>query len=200
MLPISDEQRRHGEISEVCFSEYEILSLLHREFNYVYLALDRASSVMNFYDGFVYRKRVPRMFYEEQPVLEPERVDFEIRAVENLIARYYQNASILVNSINNEFSDAILKSALNVREQMDIEEVFDNMARNRAKSAEVLEIKNSYIKIMRELNLANEDEMHEYAIFFEKYAKALDSKDSPAWEGDLRKKSIEKLVFKIKCT
>lgn len=170
-LQIPEERRRRMDsYDEFYFDEYPILRDVRKEFNYVYLALNRATSLSNS-DDFYYMHR--RRYYLEEDIFEPESIDPEIKYVENLIARKYMNATAQTNSINNEFRNKILKSALDVNIQTDLEYFLANTNLNTLRQQDTKRIKNSYMKILTELQLASDDEKKQYAVFFEEYSKLL---------------------------
>lgn len=170
-LQLPEERRRRMDsYDELYFEEYPILNEVRKEFNYVYLALNRATSLSNS-DDFYYMHR--RRYYLEEDILEPESVDPEIRYVENLISRKYMNATTQTNIINNEFRNAILKSALDVNIQTDLEYFLLNTNISALKKQDTKKIKDSYMRILTDLQLASEDEKKQYAVFFETYSKLL---------------------------
>lgn len=114
-----DRRRRIDFYDEIYFEEYSVLKRIRTEFNFVYLALNRATALSNSDDFYYMRHR--RFYVEEDSIVEPDRVDPEIRYVENLICKQYMNATAVVNKINNEFRDSILKSALDVNIQTDLD-------------------------------------------------------------------------------
>ncbi len=161
-LQIADEKRRHSRFDEVWMTykeTYPVLGLIQNEFNYVYLSLDRSSELRGEED-FYYRRRV--MNFEE--VHEPEIVDPEIRNVEVLV--YKANSRIVgeVTKINDEFRNMILKSAMNLnREDAGTVPVIQKHEIDRTAA--------SYFKILRDLNLADEEEMQRYRVFFDNCKK-----------------------------
>ena len=170
-IQIPEERRRRiDSYDEIYFEEYPVLNEVRKEFNYVYLALNRASMLSNS-DDFYYMRR--RHFYSEEDIIEPESVDPEIRYVENLIARRYLNVATQTNEINNEFRNAILKSALDVNAQTDLESFLKKAEWSKLSKNDIKKTKDSYMKILSELQLASDEEKKQYAIFFDKYSNRL---------------------------
>ncbi len=170
-IQIPEERRRRSDsYDEIYFEEYPVLNEVRKEFNYVYLALNRATMLSNS-DDFYYMRR--RHFFSEEDILEPESVDPEIRYVENLIARRYLNVTTQTNAINNEFRNAILKSALDVNAQTDLESFLKNAEWGKLSKEDIKKTKDSYMRILSELQLASDEEKKQYAIFFEKYSNRL---------------------------
>lgn len=170
-IQIPEERRRRiDSYDEIYFEEYSVLNEVRKEFNYVYLALNRATMLSNS-DDFYYMRR--RHFFTEEEILEPESVDPEIRYVENLIARRYLNVTTQTNAINNEFRNAILKSALDVNAQTDLESFLKNAEWGKLSKEDIKKTKDSYMRILSELQLASDEEKKQYAIFFEKYSNRL---------------------------
>ena len=170
-IQVPEERRRRiDSYDEIYFEEYPVLNEVRKEFNYVYLALNRASMLSNS-DDFYYMRR--RHFYLEEDIIEPESVDLEIRYVENLIARRYINVTTQTNAINNEFRNAILKSALDVNAQTDLESFLKKAEWSKLSKNDIKKTKDSYMKILSELQLASDEEKKQYAIFFDKYSNRL---------------------------
>ncbi len=170
-IQIPEERRRRiGSYAEIYFEEYSVLNEVRKEFNYVYLALNRATMLSNS-DDFYYMRR--SHFFSEEEILEPESVDPEIRYVENLIAKRYLNVTTQTNTINNEFRNAILKSALDVNAQTDLESFLKNAEWGKLSKEDIKKTKDSYMRILSELQLASDEEKKQYAIFFEKYSNRL---------------------------
>ena len=171
-LQIPEERRRRVDsIDDLYFEEYPVLNEIREEFNYVYLALNRVASLPN-NDTYYYMNR-RRYFLEEDSIIEPDRIDPEIRYVENLINRRYVNVTTQTNKINNEFRDSILKSALDVNIQTDLGKFLSNFNINALKRTNINKIKNSYMKILSDLQIISEEEKKQYAVFFDNYLKLL---------------------------
>lgn len=166
-----DRRRRIDFYDEIYFEEYSILKRIRTEFNFVYLALNRATALSNSDDFYYMRHR--RFYIEEDSIVEPDRVDPEIRYVENLICKQYMNATAVVNKINNEFRDSILKSALDVNIQTDLDKFLSSTSISTLKQTDVGKIKNSYMKILSDLQLVSGEERKQYAIFFEDYSSLI---------------------------
>lgn len=166
-----DRRRRIDFYDEIYFEEYSILKRIRTEFNFVYLALNRATALSNSDDFYYMRHR--RFYVEEDSIVEPDRVDPEIRYVENLICKQYMNATAVVNKINNEFRDSILKSALDVNIQTDLDKFLSSTSISTLKQTDVGKIKNSYMKILSDLQLVSGEERKQYAIFFEDYSSLI---------------------------
>lgn len=173
-IQIPEERRRRVDlIGDLYFEEYPVLNEIRKEFNYVYLALNRAPSLSN-NDEYYYMNR-RRYFLEEDSIIEPDRIDPEIRYVENLINRRYVNATTQTNRINNEFRNSILKSALDVNIQTDLGKFLSDFNVNALKKTDISEIKNSYIKILSDLQIISGEEKKQYVVFFDNYSKLLEN-------------------------
>ena len=166
-----DRRRRIDFYDEIYFEEYSVLKRIRTEFNVVYLALNRATALSNSDDFYYMRHR--RFYVEEDSIVELDRVDPEIRYVENLIYKQYMNATAVINKINNEFRDSILKSALDVNIQTDLDKFLSSTSISTLKQTDVGKIKNSYMKILSDLQLVSGEEKKQYAIFFEDYSSLI---------------------------
>lgn len=185
-LQIPEERvRRNDSIENVYFEEYPILNEIRKEFNYVYLALNRAISLSDIDDYFYLRRRNVRFMMEEEcDIVEPERKDPEITYIENLIARRYMTVTSLTNQINNEFRNSILKSALDVNVQTDFSKILRDYRQVKQKKEDIIKIRDSYVKILNDLKLLNEDEKKQYNIFFENYLKKIKSNGKRSIEAE----------------
>lgn len=171
-LQLPDERRRRGDSNEILyFEEYPVLNEIRKEFNYVYLALNRASSLSDSED-YVYRRR--RFFIEEEnEIIEPEGIVPEIRYVESLISRRYMMVTSQTNRINDEFRNSILKSALDVNVQTDFGKSMSDFNVKGLGKKDIFKIKDSYVKILSDFKLISNEEKKQYNIFFENYSERL---------------------------
>lgn len=169
-IPI-ERPRRSDSYDEIYFEEYPILSEIRKEFNFVYLALNRATALSNSEDDYYINRR--RYFLEDDFIMEPERVDPEIKYIENIINRRYMNATAQINQINNEFRDSILRSALDVNIQTDLWKFLAESNLKDLEKTDIKKIRNSYLKILSNLGLVSEEEKMQYVVFFENYSDML---------------------------
>ena len=171
-LQIPEERKRRMDSGEsMYFEEYPILAEIRKEFNYVYLALNRASSLSDGDDYIFYRRR--RLYVEDDDILEPDTMAPEIRYVEGLISSQYMRATSQTSRINDEFRNSILKSALDVNVQTDIGKMLSDFDVKDLKKDDIFKIKDSYIKILNDLRLVSDEEKKQYKIFFENYSKRI---------------------------
>lgn len=168
-----DRKRRVNGVEDIYFEEYGILNEIRKEFNYVYLALNRAISLSDSDDYYYFPRR--RYFLEEDDIIEPEIIDPEIRYIENLISKKYTTANSLTNAISNEFRNLILKSSLNVNVQTDFEKILSDFNGIGFSKNDILSIKDSYIKILDDLKILSKGEKDQYNIFFDNYVKRIKS-------------------------
>ncbi len=172
-LQIGEDVRRRRYPNETLWTEYRdeypVLDLMRNEFNYVYLALDRSSDLFD-NEEFYYRRRTLR----SHEIKEPEVVEPEIRNVEMLVSNANSKILNMVQSINDEFRNEVLKSAVSVSEK-------DTNGITPIKASEVDSIKKSYLKTLRELNLSNEKEEERYNQFFDELKHP---GDINSYEGD----------------
>lgn len=171
-LQIPEDRRRRLDSGEnMYFEEYPILSEIKKEFNYVYLALNRASSLSDNDDFILYRRR--RIYVEEDEIIEPDSIAPEIRYVEGLISHQYMRATSQTNRINDEFRNSILKSALDLNVQTDIGKMLSDFDVKDLKKGDIFKIRDSYIKILNDLRLISDEEKKQYKVFFENYSKRM---------------------------
>ena len=170
-IQVSEDKRRRIDSSdEIYFEVYPVLNEIRKEFNFVFLALNRVAAISNA-DDFYYMNR--RRLFMEDRIIEPEQIDPEIRYIENLIYRRYMNVTTVTNTINNDFRNSILKSALDVNVQTDLEKFLNDFNLNALKKSDISKIKDSYMRILNDLKIISAEEKQQYAFFFEEYSKLL---------------------------
>lgn len=175
-IQVTEDGRRIGSYDEIYFDEYPVLNEIRKEFNFVFLALNRAAALSNA-DDFYYMNR-RRFFIEEDRIIEPEKIDPEIRYIENLIYRRYMSVTTVTNKINNEFRDSILKSALDVNIQTDLGKFLSAFNLSSLQRSDISKIKDSYMRILSDLKIVSEEEKKQYAVFFGNYSKLLKGMDN----------------------
>lgn len=170
-LSIPDDRKRRIEgVDPYYYETYPILNAIRAEFNYVYLALNRSTSLSGSSD---YYNRRHYFIEEDEDILEPEKMDPEIRYVENLIFKRYMSVTSLITKLNNEFRNSILKSALDLKIQTDSKKTLPDFKDIVNTSRDISIISESYIKTLKDLNLISAEEEKEYNLFFEKYLENL---------------------------
>ena len=159
-----DKRRRFDATKEIYFEQYDYLYDICKEFNHVYLALNRAA-LLSEADKYYYSKR----WYggDREDILMPEQVEPEIEYVENIIFRRSMEMARQLNNINEDFRNNILKSSLNANIQTSYQ---DFMLNKRIDTINIKRIKDSYTKILSDLGIGSEEEKQKYIAFFDQYS------------------------------
>jgi predicted ATPase len=145
------------------FSKYEILKEIKATFNHAYLPLNRS----NRFDNEVNFIKLRRKYLYHMPFDDTISVqDNAILKVEELIKRKYSEILSSINKYSDEFRNEILKSLLTIKESNSLSEVLDAITNKRIEVNEVNRIKESYIKILQQLNILKEEEEKSYNDFF----------------------------------
>ncbi len=138
-----DEKERKHEY----FSEYPILEKINNIFNYVYLPLNRNSSFKSNPIPFYKNKKMSPFRFSERPSFD--RYDHMLQDVEYLVSSAYNKSNFLLNRTNEEFSNKILKSFLDVENIVSTNDIVKNLM--SFDPLEIDEIKQKYIKVLKTL-------------------------------------------------
>ena len=162
-IEFSEERIKRRRIDErwIAYKEaYPILDSISKEFNYVYLSLDR-SAYKRDYDDYYYTRRV----FSNDDIQTPEEIDIEIRHVEELVSKAHREISSETQQINIGFRNAILKSALNVKKE-------SSTSVNALDEKKINTISKAYFKIMDDLKLIDDNEKKKIVDIFTYYKEA----------------------------
>lgn len=145
---IADERE---DISNAYFSEYPILEEIRSTFNYIYLPLNRDSSLSQaMTDNYRNRKMAQMRYNHSRGKFDDSKFDPTMYEVETLVAHAYNKSSTTLNRINEDFSDNILKSFLDVEDIINTDRVFQYMM--SLNSTKIKEMQHDYIKVLKTLN------------------------------------------------
>ncbi|MEE3470909.1 MAG: AAA family ATPase [Butyrivibrio hungatei] len=156
-----ERYRRIDYIENIYIEQYPFLLDIKHEFNYVYLALNRAPRFFEESEEFFFRRKY---FKAEEDVITPEFVAPEIRIVESLIIKNYMKISADINKISTEFRNNVLKKSTKLELYKAEDEIFEHISLFSDK--EIKKISESYIKILDEFGLVTDKEKNRYEEFF----------------------------------
>ena len=155
------------------FNDYDFLEKIKNTFNYVYLPLNRQS---NWYDNkdernYIMRKMRTR-FMELNDIYEEDSVnkDVTMRRIECLIYDSYSKINSEISKISDDFRDEILKSSLTFSDsEYSIKSVAEELSSQNVD--ELNSVKDTYIKMLKELAKITRDEEEKFNDFFDDFIK-----------------------------
>lgn len=125
------------DIERFYLGEYSLLDKIKSTFNYIYLPLNRSGNIVNDFSTNTRSRRMAQSRMATHSSKYDNSFDFTLADVEALVKSSYSKMNFLLNRINEQFSDDILKSFLDV----------ENMS--------------NYGQIIAYMNSLNEDEIHQ---------------------------------------
>lgn len=154
------------DINNAYFSQYSILEDIKNTFNYIFLPLNRNSS-LSFDLTYNYRRRkMGRMRYNQAKVrYGNSKFDPTIDEVEALVESAFNKSSNTLNRINEEFSDNILKSFLDVEDVINTDNAFQYIM--SLNSANIKKMQHEYIKVLKTLNKWDDASDNKVNAFFD---------------------------------
>lgn len=159
----SDERE---DLNRLYFSEYPILEEIKNTFNYVYLPLNRNSSLSLEHPYAIRSRKMAQLRYNHTRGRYSEsRADPTLYEVEALVASAFNKATLTLNRINEEFSDSILKAFLDVEDIISTDKIVQYML-----SLNVTKIKQmqaEYIKVLKTLDKWDDTSKSKVNSFFD---------------------------------
>ncbi len=181
-LSISErDQIRTSDTSNEYFVRYEVLEKIRNTFNHVYLPLNRLNYSETPSDLFrIVRNRISHYGYEALPELLSNERDFVIHRIQRLIKDKYSEIMSMISDFNNDFRNEVLKSLLLIESQKgdSLSDAIKGITQKKIDASEITSIEDSYIKILKQLNIITSDEEKAIKDFFVKF---LDEYDR--WKG-----------------
>ena len=149
------------------FDEYNFLKNINKEFNYIYLPLNRSvnniDSDFSSYGSFVIDEDI-----------DENNKDESMKKVQYLVKNKVLKINEQINRLNDDFRNQVLKSSLDTyKATLNVEKIFEQLT--TMKVNEIQEIKNSYLRILSNLDLINIREREKYEAFFDQYIVKLNS-------------------------
>lgn len=159
----SDE--RNVKLREQYFNRFMVLESIHKIFNYVYLPLNR--SLTYEYSNYDYRMLRRTGLYQYGQLIRnvnPDRRDKALYQVQALVYEKVSRVNNIISKINDRFRNEILKYSLDFDSGDDIDKLFNELKIYSKES--IKSIEKSYIKMLTDLNIINEDEKNKYINYF----------------------------------
>lgn len=167
----SDERE---DLNRLYFSEYPILEEIKNTFNYVYLPLNRNSSLSLEHPYAIRSRKMAQLRYNHtRGRYSDSRADPTLYEVEALVASAFNKSTLALNRINEEFSDSILKAFLDVEDIISTDKIVQYML-----SLNVTKIKQmqaEYIKVLKTLDKWDDTSKSKVNSFFDSLQKDINN-------------------------
>lgn len=148
---VSASPEERDDINHVYFSKYPILERIQNTFNYIYLPLNRNSSLSLEYPYSYRAKKMAQVRYNHAKNKYGDKVyDPTLYGVEALVTTAFNKSNATLNRINEEFSDDILKSFLDIEDMINTDRIVKYMMSLTA--GKIKEIQSEYIQVLKTLN------------------------------------------------
>lgn len=194
---IKDLLRRNSDsqdFDEYFFSIYPFASDIRDMFEYVYLPLNRyGRNVFDDRDFISYSARMYR--YTENPY--NTYLNDSLRYVERIIRESCMHINIEENESNNRFRNEILGSSITLTNSMPLDQMFKEIRNNNWQ--DILYSKNTYISILKEIGIFDENFRNKIEDFYREFKKDYDdytNSENEGWNLDFIWKYAEYLKIK----
>lgn len=160
------------------FSEYPVLKHIKETFNYLYLPLNRNG---NIHFDFPYNQRNRGIVHSRY--FRGRNDEITLLGVESLISSAYSKRNFSLNNLNEQFSDDVLKSFLDVNNIPDPEEIVQYLV--RLNETEIRQTQSDYIKVLKTLGKWDNEIIEKVNLFFDSlfdYAEQAKKEDSPSFD------------------
>lgn len=158
-LEISDQDKGR-EITRIYFEKYPILLDICKTFNYIYLPLNRIN-----HKPRLFRIRLPRR------ILYRRQIDNDKNLLGNIsyiIRENYRSIEYEISKVNDKFRDNILKSFLTSKNYYNIDKIINTIIKNERFVSELDNIQKTYLEILTELDIVNDNDLQESKKAFSK--------------------------------
>lgn len=160
------------ELYRYYFSRYEILKIIKRTFNYVYLPLNRSSVLYDYEDNsdiYMMRRVRNRIPLENNLSKISETRDIAMMQIEDLINYHFSRINSNITEINDSFRNDIMKSLLDVNQRYTADDFIKDLLLKNNKVSDFKKTNKAYIKMLKELEILNKDEEEKYNKFFAEF-------------------------------
>jgi predicted ATPase len=182
-LPINDTESLYNsppknefEIANEYYRTYPVLEDIRETFNYLYLPLNRRTNMNIPLNQERFLRRSNRILFEEYDNIPPA-TDFSMRNVEFLVRECFITINTKIAEINDNFRNQLLKSLLNINKEYSLQKIAFGMYTDKLDKKDVLRVQSAYMKILKEINLINEEEEKQYNKFFDDFINELEEKN-----------------------
>ena len=147
------------EIEHLYLSEYSVLSEIKKEFSYIYLPLNRNGSINDNVSIYM-RKNLHRLYTRASPYS-----DLTINDVTTLIRESYNRINFTLSKINENFSEELLKSFLDIENITNAKQLL--IYANKLNPDDISKIQNDYTVVLKTIKKWDDSTNEKITIFFE---------------------------------
>lgn len=147
------------EIEHLYLSEYSVLSEIKKEFSYIYLPLNRNGSINDNVSIYM-RKNLHRLYTRASAYS-----DLTINDVTTLIRESYNRINFTLSKINENFSEELLKSFLDIENITNAKQLL--IYANKLNPDDISKIQNDYTVVLKTIKKWDDSTNKKITIFFE---------------------------------
>lgn len=147
------------EIEHLYLSEYSVLSEIKKEFSYIYLPLNRNGSINDNVSIYM-RKNLHRLYTRASAYS-----DLTINDVTTLIRESYNRINFTLSKINENFSEELLKSFLDIENITNAKQLL--IYANKLNPDDISKIQNDYTVVLKTIKKWDDSTNEKITIFFE---------------------------------
>ena len=147
------------EIEHLYLSEYSVLSEIKKEFSYIYLPLNRNGSINDNVSIYM-RKNLHRLYTRASAYS-----DLTINDVTTLIRESYNRINFTLSKINENFSEELLKSFLDIENITNAKQLL--IYANKLNPDDISKIQNDYTVVLITIKKWDDSTNEKITIFFE---------------------------------
>ena len=147
------------EIEHLYLSEYSVLSEIKKEFSYIYLPLNRNGSINDNVSIYM-RKNLHRLYTRASAYS-----DLTINDVTTLIRESYNRINFTLSKINENFSEELLKSFLDIENITNAKQLL--IYANKLNPDDISKIQNDYTVVFKTIKKWDDSTNEKITIFFE---------------------------------
>lgn len=147
------------EIEHLYLSEYSVLYEIKKEFSYIYLPLNRNGSINDNVSIYM-RKNLHRLYTRASAYS-----DLTINDVTTLIRESYNRINFTLSKINENFSEELLKSFLDIENITNAKQLL--IYANKLNPDDISKIQNDYTVVLKTIKKWDDSTNEKITIFFE---------------------------------
>lgn len=159
-----DEAESSDELFYLMSLKYSFLSDIQKEFNFIYLPLNRNTLNKYSFDQFNSRRYKYRLNYNYDFGLSREE---EIGRAADIVQKSYMQAYANVSAINDDFRNSVLKSLVETTTKVSNTDFVNSIIESEDSSINDLE--KNYLKLLESLELLDESERQKCETFYASY-------------------------------
>lgn len=156
------------DISYIYYNHYDFLIDIQNTFNYVYLPLNRSYVPYDEVDVPYLHGRIHNKILRNNDIyVDNDSRNGAMIKIESLIYQNHSRASMSINRINDSFRNEILKPQIGISNSYKFSDFLKEIENNSIPKLQ--KTQKEYIRILKELNIINEQEEENYNDFFKTF-------------------------------